>query len=453
MSDRTAQKNVALPDDFGARLAELREQRHLSKSELAEKAGVTYRTVQNLEQQRRSRAQQRTLLAVAEALGVEYAELVGSAGAADRASAARPRSPLLIALAVVVAVAAAFGGLRLYGAAHPVWRVSEDRHMIAARDGVFRWPLWEYVTVETITQIEPAPWDDRVLLFGQGGHRSDGGGLFAVDLGSGEQLWRARPDSAALAAYFEPELLSAGHMGCGRFAFLDADGDGRQEIAARFVHSYYNPTAVCRIGQDGRLLSQYAHRGHLVEMLVMDLDRDGREELVLAGVNNAPSYGGGAVVLLDGDHWRGAAADSACSPWTAQPDSARARLVMRRLPDPYQALVADERLQARDLTLYSAGGTDHRLGVRLRGHLDYDLFNVFMDENLNITGSSITDWFAQKIRAELPDSLWAGTGPTDDVWRAEWLAGSAHFTAGHWPPAETRTAAADAGRKVPPAIR
>ena len=68
MSDSSPRnsKNVALPPGFAARLRKLREARNLSKTDLADKAGPTYRTVQNLETNRHKRAQEKTLMGLAE---------------------------------------------------------------------------------------------------------------------------------------------------------------------------------------------------------------------------------------------------------------------------------------------------------------------------------------------------------------------------------------------------
>ena len=51
-------KNIALPAGFSARLRQLREVRNLSKNDLADLAGTTSRTVQNLETGRHQRFRQ-----------------------------------------------------------------------------------------------------------------------------------------------------------------------------------------------------------------------------------------------------------------------------------------------------------------------------------------------------------------------------------------------------------
>jgi transcriptional regulator with XRE-family HTH domain len=65
--------------DLPARLTRLREARRLTKSELARLAQVSYRTVHELESGRRNRIQEKTLVLLAGALGVEPEELTHQA--------------------------------------------------------------------------------------------------------------------------------------------------------------------------------------------------------------------------------------------------------------------------------------------------------------------------------------------------------------------------------------
>ena len=69
--------NIDLRPDFGEKLRERRIARHLSESELAATAGLTYRTVRELETGRRRRVMERTLFALAASLEVTVEELAG----------------------------------------------------------------------------------------------------------------------------------------------------------------------------------------------------------------------------------------------------------------------------------------------------------------------------------------------------------------------------------------
>lgn len=70
-------RNVRLDPDFPRRLRALRQRAHFTQSELAERAGVHYRTVHDLEKGSRTHAMERTLMDLAKALGISFAELVG----------------------------------------------------------------------------------------------------------------------------------------------------------------------------------------------------------------------------------------------------------------------------------------------------------------------------------------------------------------------------------------
>ena len=68
--------NIVLPPDFPTRLRSLRIERHLSETDLADRAGLTYKTVRALETGQRPRVMERTVLSLAEALGVELEALL-----------------------------------------------------------------------------------------------------------------------------------------------------------------------------------------------------------------------------------------------------------------------------------------------------------------------------------------------------------------------------------------
>ncbi len=73
---RTMPRNVPLEGGFAKRLRTLRRRAGMTACALGERAGVTARTICELESGRRRRAQERTLLDLAAALGVGFDELV-----------------------------------------------------------------------------------------------------------------------------------------------------------------------------------------------------------------------------------------------------------------------------------------------------------------------------------------------------------------------------------------
>jgi hypothetical protein len=79
------------------------------------------------------------------------------------------------------------------------------------------------------------------------------------------------------------------------FRLHDFNGDGRQEIA---VISYHYPQWPCQlaiIDSNGRPIGEFWNSGYLTDLCYRDLDGNGREEMVVSGVNN--QYGGCVIVF------------------------------------------------------------------------------------------------------------------------------------------------------------
>src|SRR5258708_38109213 len=64
-------------------------------------------------------------------------------------------------------------------------------------------------------------------------------------------------------------------------------------------HCGYSTHAFTLLNSDGKVAGEYWHNGHLSFRALADLDGDGKEELLLAGVNN--TQGQATLVVLDLD--------------------------------------------------------------------------------------------------------------------------------------------------------
>ncbi len=69
-------------------------------------------------------------------------------------------------------------------------------------------------------------------------------------------------------------------------------------------HYLHNPNQIAMLDAKGNLISEYWHSGHLLSIVCADIDGDGIEEILLAGVNNG--YGLATLVILDPRDVRGA---------------------------------------------------------------------------------------------------------------------------------------------------
>jgi len=69
-------------------------------------------------------------------------------------------------------------------------------------------------------------------------------------------------------------------------------------------HYLHNPNQIAMLDNKGNLISEYWHSGHLLSIVCADIDGDGIEEILLAGVNNG--YGLATLVIFDPRDVRGA---------------------------------------------------------------------------------------------------------------------------------------------------
>lgn len=96
---------------------------------------------------------------------------------------------------------------------------------------------------------------------------------------------------------FSPDYRLAG------FVVRDHDGDGRLEIVTEAFHAPDWPCQLAVLDCEGKKIGGYWHAGYLREIVYRDIDGDGREELIVVGVNN--EYRGGCVVVFDPRDVRG----------------------------------------------------------------------------------------------------------------------------------------------------
>ena len=66
----------------------------------------------------------------------------------------------------------------------------------------------------------------------------------------------------------------------------DWDGDGFMEILCVAIHGYRFPCLLLLLDHNGELRGEYCHSGYFKDYEFIDLDGDGRKEIVLAGMNN-----------------------------------------------------------------------------------------------------------------------------------------------------------------------
>ena len=421
------------------RIRELREHRHLTQAELASAAGLTYRTVHDIEAGRRSRVLEKTLMLVASGLDLRLDDLLVRDSSEPAARRWRPGKPVLIA-AIGAMLLVTLGLAHQESIRRASWVVTEAG--VEGRDGYFGFTIWRSHFDCRQIRVEVAPWSPDELLVGVRQCNGINENLYCIDRRTGAPIWEVGPDIDALTAAFGWEDVFAGKMQYRKSRAADLDGDGHPELIAEFNHSLYYPYAICRIDQRGHLLNQYANKGFVFDSAVLDVDGDDKEEFIGAGVNNSKAYQGPTLFILDNEHFAGASIDSNTDSWSSQPDSALVRVVIPCFPQRYQDRMDDMRLGAFELEVYTGPDGLPRIRVAVGGsnRPSHRVF-VTLDHELNPLQTGIKDDFAEHISQSWPDSLKENTGPIDPEWRDAWMRTAVRFEAGHWPPKQPEASA------------
>lgn len=84
-------------------------------------------------------------------------------------------------------------------------------------------------------------------------------------------------------------------------------GNSNPWIVADCSHSKDYPARVALLSSDGKLLREYWHSGSFYQMKIADVHGDGRDRIVLGGVNNGENLA--TVVVLDPETMAGASAE------------------------------------------------------------------------------------------------------------------------------------------------
>jgi hypothetical protein len=118
------------------------------------------------------------------------------------------------------------------------------------------------------------------------------GTLFCFDR-RGTELWRYEADRTLICGskVYSPDYRIYGlHV-------HDINGDGKLET---LVESYQAPDWPCELAMldsEGKTIGEFWNAGQLKGLAFQDIDGDGREELIICGVNN--EYRGGCLIVFD----------------------------------------------------------------------------------------------------------------------------------------------------------
>lgn len=406
----------------------------LTKADLAEKAGITVRTVDDLEKGRRTRVQEKTLKLLALALGIPYETFLAECQLIINETNNHSPAPLgrriavarwpIIIMAVLVIAALV---VRQLAVTNP--NIRADGNTITAVDRFFGFKLWEHTHVSPVIlngmiDNQPPRWPGKPwIVYGLSAEASDGGQVFVRERSSGKLIFKTTPDREKLACIFGAGMMDQGCFGARSVQFFDFTNDGRPELLVIFLHGKWYPAYITIYNESGTEVTSYYHHGHFNSIHVDDIDMDGKNELLLAGTSNARGSIGATLIMLDERHCGGGyvipADDAACTLM----DSSRVRIVFPNLDLAYMQLWELERLRADHIKTYTDHDGRRMISVDI-GHSSNSSIMVTLDAALRPLSVQLTDYFRVKMRT-WPEEL----RPPDSYFE-EWLTRAVRYEEG-----------------------
>ncbi len=159
--------------------------------------------------------------------------------------------------------------------------------------------LLPYLVIKDIDADERA----EVLFSTQTQDEFNEGELLCFGPG-GDVRWRIK---TGREMRFGEEEFSADYRIHG-FVVADLDEDGRSEIVVDSVHRPNYPCQLLVLDHTGKTLGEYWNSGHFSDIVIHDLDHDGKPEIIGGGTNN--EYRSGFLAVFQADRIRGASPQS-----------------------------------------------------------------------------------------------------------------------------------------------
>ena len=216
-----------------------------------------------------------------------------------------------------------------------------------------------------------------------------GGGALYCFSPDGKVRWRFTPGKKVMDASGQVyETYSAGP-----FRVLAPSTVHKARVVISSPHTLSYPDQVAVLGGHGEMLGEYWHSGHILYMATADLDGDGVEEIILAGVNNG--YKSATLIILDPRRVGGASAQGpgdnlqlqSFGPGTEKLIVRFPRTCITDLLEPYnrvgELVVTKSTIEVLVAESYKIGGT-------------YLIYRF--DYRMNLTGLIVSDSFLNRHR-------------------------------------------------------
>jgi hypothetical protein len=119
----------------------------------------------------------------------------------------------------------------------------------------------------------------------------------------GEEKWRWKPGRVLPELGSEPAVYRIAGL-----AVLKANARSPARIVVMSSHHPQYPTQIALVDANGNTLSEYWHAGHLDQMMLADLDGDGKQEIL--GFGESSGYDAATLVVLDPNRFGGASLET-----------------------------------------------------------------------------------------------------------------------------------------------
>jgi hypothetical protein len=155
-------------------------------------------------------------------------------------------------------------------------------------------PYWPYLMIKDINH-DGHP---EILFAARTQNEAENADLLCFDH-KGKELWKFR---GGRELKFGSKIFSSDYRPRG-FDVADINNDGKLEVIAVYIHYPEWPTQLIVLDSGGGLMGEYWNSGHLGDLAIVDLDGDGKKELIVAGINN--EYRKGCLIVFDSSSIQG----------------------------------------------------------------------------------------------------------------------------------------------------
>jgi len=123
-------------------------------------------------------------------------------------------------------------------------------------------------------------------------------GLFCLSW-RGKSLWHYRPGAER---QFGAHVYSSEYRIYG-FELYDINNDGSLEVFILTAHRYQSPSGLSVLDCRGKVLGEFVNWGRLHDIACLDINADGKKEILVAGLND--EYRTGSLAIFDASDIRG----------------------------------------------------------------------------------------------------------------------------------------------------